>query len=277
MAVKAPGFGDRRKAMLEDMAILTGGTFISEDMGVKLENTTIEMLGQCKRLVITKDDTTIVEGHGDSAAIQGRIAQIKAALEKSDSDYDREKLSERIAKLSGGVAVVKVGAATETELKEKKQRIEDALSATRAAVEEGIVAGGGSTLIHVIPSLTDDLATDHDEKVGVGIVRKALEEPARIIAQNAGQEGSIIVQQIKQLPVGQGYDARAGEYGDLVSKGIVDPAKVTRSAIENAASIASLLLTTECLVADRPEKDKPAGGGGGGGGMGGMGGGMGGF
>jgi chaperonin GroEL len=279
IAVKAPGFGDRRKAMLEDMAILTGGQFISEDMGIKLENVTIDMLGRCKRLIVTKDDTTIIEGYGEAAGIQGRIAQIKAALDKSDSDYDREKLSERIAKLSGGVAVVKVGAATETELKEKKQRIEDALSATRAAVEEGIVAGGGSTLIHIIPSLTDDLASDHDEKVGVAIIRKALEEPARIIAQNAGQEGSIVVQQIRQLPVGQGYDARAGEYGDLIGKGIVDPAKVTRSAIENAASIASLLLTTECLVADRPEKEKAAPGGGGhggmGGGMGGMGGGMG--
>jgi chaperonin GroEL len=281
VAVKAPGFGDRRKAMLEDMAILTGGQFISEDMGIKLENVTLEMLGRCKRLVVTKDDTTIVEGHGEVSGIQGRIAQIKAALDKSESDYDREKLSERIAKLSGGVAVVKVGAATETELKEKKQRIEDALSATRAAVEEGIVAGGGSTLIHLIPSLTDDLAADHDERVGIAIIRRALEEPARIIAQNAGAEGSIIVQQIKQLPIGQGYDARCEEFGDLIAKGIVDPAKVTRSAIENAASIASLLLTTECLVAER-EEEKPAGAGGGPGGphggmggMGGMGGGMG--
>jgi chaperonin GroEL len=274
IAVKAPGFGDRRKAMLEDMAILTGGTYISEDLGSKLENVTLDMLGRCKRLVVTKDDATIIEGHGEVSAIQGRIAQIKAALEKSESDYDREKLSERIAKLSGGVAVVKVGAATETELKEKKQRIEDALSATRAAVEEGIVPGGGSTLIRLIPCLTDDLGVDHDERVGVAIVRRALEEPARVIAQNAGQEGSIVVQQIKSLPGGQGYDARADEYCDLVARGVVDPAKVTRSAIENAASIASLLLTTECLVAERPENDKPAPGGGGGG-MGGMGGGMG--
>jgi chaperonin GroEL len=264
VAIKAPGFGDRRKAMLEDMAILTGGTFISEDMGVKLENVGLEMLGRCKRLVVTKDDTTIVEGYGDSAAIQGRIAQIKAALEKSESDYDREKLSERIAKLSGGVAVVKVGAATETELKEKKQRIEDALSATRAAVEEGIVAGGGSTLIHIIPALTDDLGHDHDEKVGIAIVRRALEEPARVIAANAGAEGSIVVQTIKALPQGEGYDARAEEYTDLVARGIVDPAKVTRSAIENAASIASLLLTTECLVAEKPEEKKPAPAGAGG-------------
>jgi chaperonin GroEL len=276
VAVKAPGFGDRRKAMLEDMAILTGGTFISEDMGSRLENVTLEQLGRCKRLVITKDATTIIEGYGEIAMIQGRIAQIKAALEKSESDYDREKLSERIAKLSGGVAVVKVGAATETELKEKKQRIEDALSATRAAVEEGIVAGGGSTLIHLIPALTDDLGTDHDERVGVQIVRKALEEPCRVIAANAGQEGSIIVRELKNLPYGHGYDARADEFGDLFAKGIVDPAKVTRSAIENAASISSLLLTTECLVAERPEKNPAPAPGGGGGGMPGMGG-MGGF
>ena len=273
IAVKAPGFGDRRKAMLEDMAILTGGTFITEDLGSRLENVSLDQLGQCKRLIVTKDDSTIIEGYGETAAIQGRIAQIKAALEKSESDYDREKLSERIAKLSGGVAVVKVGAATETELKEKKQRIEDALSATRAAVEEGIVAGGGSTLINVIPALTDDLGNDHDEKVGVQIVRKALEEPTRVIAQNAGQEGSIIVREVKNLPYGQGYDARAGEFGDLFAKGIVDPAKVTRSAIENAASISSLLLTTECLIAERPEKNPaPAPGGGHGGGMPGMGG-----
>ena len=256
VAIKAPGFGDRRKAMLEDMAILTGGQFISEDVGQKIENIQLSQLGRCKRLIVTKDDSTIIEGYGDAAAIQGRIAQIKAALEKSESDYDREKLSERIAKLSGGVAVVKVGAATETELKEKKQRIEDALSATRAAVEEGIVAGGGATLLHIIPSLTDDLGEDHDERVGVAIVRRALEEPARIIAQNAGAEGSIIVQQIKLLPAGQGYDARAGDYCDLASRGIVDPAKVTRSAIENAASIASLLLTTECLVAEKAENNE---------------------
>jgi chaperonin GroEL len=262
IAVKAPGFGDRRKAMLEDMAILTAGTFVSEDLGSKLENLTLAELGRCKRLVVTKDDTTIIEGAGDTAAIQGRIAQIKAALEKSESDYDREKLSERIAKLSGGVAVVKVGAATETELKEKKQRIEDALSATRAAVDEGIVAGGGSTLLHLIPALTDDLGADADEKVGVGIVRRALEEPARVIAQNAGQEGSVIVRETKNLPVGQGYDARAGVFGDLIARGIVDPAKVTRSAIENAASIASLLLTTECLVVDKPEDKKEGGAGG---------------
>ncbi len=253
IAVKAPGFGDRRKALLEDMAILTGGAFVSEDIGTKLENIGLESLGRCKRLIVTKDDTTIIEGHGELSAIQGRIAQIKAALDKSESDYDREKLSERIAKLSGGVAIVKVGAATETELKEKKQRIEDALSATRAAVEEGIVAGGGTTLLQIIPALTDDLGDDHDEKTGVAILRRALEEPTRIIAQNAGVEGSIVVQKVKNLPAGQGYDARAGEYTDLVARGVVDPAKVTRSAVENAASIASLLLTTECLIADGPE------------------------
>jgi chaperonin GroEL len=242
--------------MLEDMAILTGGTFIAEDLGVKLENVTLEHLGKCKRLIVKKEDTTIIEGYGDAAAIKGRIDQIKAALEKSESDYDREKLSERIAKLSGGVAVVKVGAATEVELKEKKQRIEDALSATRAAVEEGIVAGGGSTLIHLIPSLTDDLGADHDEKVGVAILRRALEEPSRVISSNAGVEGSIVIRTLKGLPYGEGYDARAEEYCNLIERGVVDPAKVTRSAIENAGSIASLLLTTECLVADRPEADK---------------------
>ena len=287
VAMKAPGFGDRRKAMLEDMAILTGGTFVSEDMGQRLENTSIEMLGRCKRLVITKDDTTIVEGYGAADAIQGRIAQIKNSLEKSESDYDREKLSERIAKLSGGVAVVRVGAATEVELKEKKQRIEDALSATRAAVDEGIVAGGGATLLQIIPSLTDDIVQDADARIGVSIIRRALEEPARIIAQNAGIEGSLVVQQIKTMQPGEGYNARTGQYGNLIEQGIVDPAKVTRSALENAASISSLLLTTECLVAERPEPPAPAAGGGGhgghggmggmGGGMGGMGGGMGGM
>jgi chaperonin GroEL len=263
-AVKAPGFGDRRKAMLEDMAILTGGTFISEDLGVKLENATMEMLGTAKRVTITKDDTTIVEGRGTAEAIQGRIAQIKRAIEDTDSDYDREKLQERLAKLSGGVAVVQVGAATETELKEKKQRIEDALSATRAAVEEGIVPGGGTTLLRIIPALKDNLGRDHDEQVGIGIVRRALEEPTRIIAQNAGAEGSLVVKKVAGLPKGQGYNAATGEYVDMVKAGIVDPAKVTRSAIENAASIASMVLTTEALVAEKPEKEKPAAPGGGG-------------
>jgi chaperonin GroEL len=266
--VKAPGFGDRRKAMLEDMAILTGGTFVSEDLGIKLENVTLDMLGRAKRVTINKDDTIIVEGAGSSEAISGRVAQLKRAIEDTDSDYDREKLQERLAKLSGGVAVVKVGAATETELKEKKQRIEDALSATRAAVEEGIVAGGGTTLLSVIPALKDSLTKDLDERIGLQIVRRALEEPTRIIAQNAGAEGSLVVQQVRALGKGnKGFNAATGEFTDLVKAGIVDPAKVTRSALENAASIASLLLTTEALVAERPEKDKPAPGGGGGHGM----------
>ncbi len=273
VAVKAPGFGDRRKAMLEDIAVLTAGRFITEDLGLKLENVDETFLGSAKSVTITKDNTTIVEGKGTSASIQGRISQIKAQIEKSDSDYDREKLQERLAKLSGGVAVIQVGAATETELKEKKHRIEDALSATRAAVEEGIVPGGGTTLIHVIKAL-DNLTLEGDEQVGVNIIRRALEEPARQIANNAGVEGSVIVEQIKRT--GQGYNAATGEFGDLVAQGIVDPAKVTRSALQNAASIAGLILTTEAVVSERPEKNPPmpAAGGGGGGmpGMGGMGG-----
>ncbi len=274
VAVKAPGFGDRRKAMLEDIAVLTAGRFITEDLGLKLENIDETYLGSAKSVTITKDETTIVEGKGTSASIQGRIAQIKAQIDKSDSDYDKEKLQERLAKLSGGVAVIQVGAATETELKEKKHRIEDALSATRAAVEEGIVPGGGTTLIKVISAL-DGLTAEGDEKVGIAIIRRALEEPARQIANNAGVEGSVIVEKIKTG--GQGYNAATGEFGDLVAQGIVDPAKVTRSALQNAASIAGLILSTEALVAERPEKAAPAPGGGGmGGGMPGMGG-MGGF
>jgi chaperonin GroEL len=271
VAVKAPGFGDRRKAMMEDIAVLTAGKFITEDLGIKLENVDETFLGSAKRVTITKDETTIVEGKGTAAAIQGRIAQIKAQIEKSDSDYDREKLQERLAKLSGGVAVIQVGAATETELKEKKHRIEDALSATRAAVEEGIVPGGGTTLIKIIPVL-DKVQATGDELVGVNIVRRALEEPARQIANNAGVEGSVIVEKIKNT--GQGYNAATNEFGDLVAQGIVDPAKVTRSALQNAASIAGMILTTETLVAERPEKTPPvpAGGGGGMPGMGGMGG-----
>jgi len=275
VAVKAPGFGDRRKAMLEDIAVLTAGRFITEDLGLKLENIDETYLGSAKSVTITKDETTIVEGKGTSASIQGRIAQIKAQIDKSDSDYDKEKLQERLAKLSGGVAVIQVGAATETELKEKKHRIEDALSATRAAVEEGIVPGGGTTLIKVISAL-DGLTAEGDEKVGIAIIRRALEEPARQIANNAGVEGSVIVEKIKTG--GQGYNAATGEFGDLVAQGIVDPAKVTRSALQNAASIAGLILSTEALVAERPEKASPAPGGGGGGmgggmpGMGGMGG-----
>jgi chaperonin GroEL len=262
IAVKAPGFGDRRKAMLEDIAILTGGTFISEDLGVKLENVQMSMLGQAKRVRVTKDDTTIVEGKGTPQAIQGRIAQIKRQIDETDSDYDREKLQERLAKLSGGVAVVQVGAATETELKEKKQRIEDALEATRAAVEEGIVPGGGTTFIRAIKALDKVKADDHDEQVGINIIRRALEEPARVIALNAGVEGSLVVERLKELPAGQGYNAETAEYGDLVKAGIVDPAKVSRSALEHAASISSLLLTTEALIAEKPEKEKPAPGGG---------------
>jgi chaperonin GroEL len=259
VAVKAPGFGDRRKAMLEDIAILTGGTFISEDLGGKLENVQLSMLGQAKRVTVTKDETTIVEGKGTPQAIQGRIAQIKRQIEETDSDYDREKLQERLAKLSGGVAVIQVGAATETELKEKKQRIEDALEATRAAVEEGIVPGGGTVYIRLIPAL-EKIEADAEERVGINIVRRALEEPARIIALNAGVEGSLVVERLKSMPPGHGYNAETGEYGDLVKAGIVDPAKVTRSALENASSIASMLLTTEALIAEKPEKEKPAGG-----------------
>ena len=266
VAVKAPGFGDRRKAMLEDIAVLTAGRFITEDLGLKLENVDETFLGSAKRVTVTKDETIIVEGKGSAASIQGRIAQIKAQIEKSDSDYDKEKLQERLAKLSGGVAVIQVGAATETELKEKKHRIEDALSATRAAVEEGIVPGGGTTLIKIISAL-DNLKLEGDEQVGVNIIRRALEEPARQIANNAGVEGSVIVEKIKQT--GLGYNAATGEFGDLAAQGIVDPAKVTRSALQNAASIAGLLLTTEVLVAERPEKASAAPSGGGGGGMGG--------
>ncbi|MDO8586322.1 MAG: chaperonin GroEL [Armatimonadota bacterium] len=256
VAVKAPGFGDRRKAMMEDIAILTGGQFVTEDLGLKLENVELEMLGHAKKIVVTKEDTTIVEGKGTPQAVQGRIAQIKRQIEDTDSDYDREKLQERLAKLAGGVAVIQVGAATETELKEKKHRIEDALSATRAAVEEGIVPGGGVTLLNALPAL-DKVKTSGDEMVGVNIVRKAVEEPARMIAFNAGAEGSVIIEKIKTLPKGEGYNAATGEYVNMVKAGIVDPAKVTRAALENAASIASMLLTTECLVAERPEKEKP--------------------
>jgi chaperonin GroEL len=265
VAVKAPGFGDRRKAMMEDIAVLTGGTFISEDLGIKLENVDLSMLGTAKRVTVTKDDTTIVEGKGTHDKIQGRIAQIKKQIEDTDSDYDREKLQERLAKLSGGVAVIQVGAATETELKEKKQRIEDALSATRAAVEEGIVPGGGTVYLQALPALKDDLVQEPDAKVGLQIVRRALEEPLRIIASNAGVEGSLVVERVKGMKKGEGYNAETGQYGDLVKAGVVDPAKVTRSALENAASIASMLLTTEVLIAEKPEKEKPAPGGPGGG------------
>jgi chaperonin GroEL len=261
-AVKAPGFGDRRKAMLQDIAILTGGQVISEEVGLKLENATLDLLGSARKVVVTKDETTIVEGGGKDEDIQGRINQIKAEIEKTDSDYDREKLQERLAKLSGGVAVIKVGAATEVELKEKKHRIEDAVQSTKAAVEEGIVPGGGVALLNAQSAL-DKVDLDGDELTGAAIVRRALEEPIKQIAQNAGLEGGVIVEKVRALPEGQGLNAANGEYGDMIKFGVVDPAKVTRSALQNAASIAALFLTTEAVVAEKPEKEKvPAGGGG---------------
>jgi chaperonin GroEL len=253
VAVKAPGFGDRRKAMLQDIAILSGGQVISEEVGLKLDSAQLSSLGRARRVSVTKDDTTIVEGAGSQDAIKGRIEQIKAEIEKSTSDWDKEKLQERLAKLAGGVAVIKVGAATETELKEKKHRMEDAVSATRAAVEEGIVPGGGTVLVNAIPAL-DKVKAEGDVLTGVNIVRRALEEPMRQIAANAGAEGSVVVEKVRGLPKGQGFDAAAGEYADMVQRGIIDPTKVTRSAVQNAASIAALLLTTEALVTDIPEK-----------------------
>jgi chaperonin GroEL len=262
-AVKAPGFGERRKAMLEDIAILTGGRFISEDLGIKLENVTLDMLGQAKKVVIGKEETTIIEGAGSPEAVTGRINQIKRLIETTESSYDREKLQERLAKLSGGVAVIKVGAATETELKEKKHRFEDALSATRAAVEEGIVPGGGKIFLLVQAAL-NGVGDDDDERTGVAILRRALEEPLRQIAENAGLEGSVIVEKVKALGSHEGLDARTGEFVDLVKSGIIDPAKVSRAALENAASIAGLVLTTEAMVAEKPEKKtEPTPGGGG--------------
>ena len=260
LAVKAPGFGDRRKEMLRDMAILTGARVISEEVGRKLDSVTPEDFGHARRVVSTKDDSTIVDGEGDAEEIKGRMTQIKAQIEETTSDYDREKLQERLAKLAGGVAVIKVGAATEVELKEKKHRIEDALSTTRAAVEEGLVAGGGTALLQALPAL-DDVKLEGDEAIGVNILRRALEAPVRQIAENAGQEGSVIVAAVKNLPIGQGYDALRGEYGDMFAKGIVDAAKVTRSALQHASSIAGMVLTTETLVTDLPEKKENAGGG----------------
>ena len=268
LAVKAPGFGDRRKEMLRDIATLTGGTVISEEIGRKLDSVTVEDLGKARRIVATKDDTTIIDGEGSPDAIKGRMAQIKAQIEDTTSDYDKEKLQERLAKLSGGVAVIKVGAATEVELKEKKHRIEDALSTTRAAVEEGLVAGGGTTLLQAMPVL-DKLKLDPDAQVGVEIVRKALEAPARQIADNAGQSGEVVVAKVKGLKTGEGYDALRNEYGDMFKKGIVDAAKVTRSALQNAASIAAMVLTTETLITDLPERKEGSGGGHGGHGGGG--------
>jgi chaperonin GroEL len=260
LAVKAPGFGDRRKEMLRDIATLTGGTVISEEIGRKLDSVTAEDFGKARRIVATKDDTTIVDGEGSPDLIKARMTQIKAQIEDTTSDYDREKLQERLAKLAGGVAVIKVGAATEVELKEKKHRIEDALSTTRAAVEEGLVAGGGTTLLQAIPAL-DNLKLDGDAQVGVDIVRKALEAPARQIADNAGQSGEVVVSKVKSLKSGEGFDALKGEYGDMFTKGIVDAAKVTRSALQNAASIAAMVLTTETLITDVPERKDGAAGG----------------
>ncbi len=271
VAVKAPGFGDRRKAMLQDMAVLTGGQVVSEEVGLKLENVTLDLLGRAKRVIVTKDETTIVDGAGDRADVEGRINQIKAEIDNTDSDWDREKLQERLAKLAGGVAVIKVGAATEVELKEKKHRIEDAVSATRAAIEEGVVPGGGTALLRardsvkaVLDSLTGDEAT------GARTVWESLEAPARNIADNAGMEGALVVQRVSSEKGSIGLNAASGEYVDLVKAGIIDPAKVTRAALQNAASIAALVLTTECLVADKPEKNPAMPAGGGMGGMGGM-------
>ena len=273
-AVKAPGFGDRRKAMCEDIAILTGGKFISEDLGVKLESLELSDLGRAKSIVVGKENTTIVEGLGKSSEIQGRVNQIRRQIDETTSDYDREKLQERLAKLAGGVAVINVGAATESEMKEKKARVEDALHATRAAVEEGIVPGGGVALIRCIPAIEAVKGANDDEQIGVSIVQRAVEAPLRTLAANGGEEGSVIVQEVRKRKGNEGYNVATGQYVDLVKAGVVDPKKVTRSALQNASSIAGLLLTTECLITEAPDKDKkPAGGGhdhGGGGGMGGM-------
>jgi chaperonin GroEL len=262
VAVKAPGFGDRRKRMLEDIAILTGGEVITEEMGLKLENTQISQLGRARRVVVTRDTTTIVDGAGDPDAIRGRINQIKREIETTDSDFDREKLQERLAKLSGGVAVVKVGAATETEMKEKKHRVEDALQATRAALEEGVVAGGGITLLQAAEAIDRDRTDDADERTGMSIVARALEEPLRQIAENAGFEGSVVVNEVRRGEKGRGLNAATGEYADLVAAGVIDPAMVTRSALQNAASIAKNILTTEAIVAEPPEKEAAGAGAG---------------
>ena len=276
LAVKAPGFGDRRKAMLQDIAILTGGTVISEEVGRKLDSATVQDLGRARKIVSTKDETTFIEGRGDEGAIKARIDQIRAQIETTTSDFDREKLQERLAKLSGGVAVIKVGAATEPELKEKKHRVEDALSATRAAVEEGIVPGGGVSLINAISALDNVKLAHDDEKVGITILRRALEEPLRILARNAGEEGSVIIANVRRMAEASGdktlgYNVLTGEYGSMIEQGIIDPVKVTRSAVQNAVSIAGMILTTEALITDMPE-EKGGSGGGMGGGMGGMGG-----
>src|SRR5207253_114087 len=262
VAVKAPGFGDRRKAMLQDIAILTGGQVISEEVGLKLENAGLDLLGRARKVVVTKDETTIVEGAGDPEQIAGRVNQIRAEIEKSDSDYDREKLQERLAKLAGGVAVIKAGAATEVELKERKHRIEDAVRNAKAAVEEGIVAGGGVALIQA-GHVFEKLELEGDEATGAAIVKLALEAPLKQIAVNGGLEGGVVVEKVRNLPIGHGLNAASGEYVDMIAEGIIDPAKVTRSALQNAASIAALFLTTEAVIADKPEKAgaAPAGGG----------------
>jgi chaperonin GroEL len=257
VAVKAPGFGDRRKAMLADIATLTGGTVVSEELGIKLESVGLEDLGRARRIVVDKDTTTIVDGAGEKNTIEDRIRQIRTEIESTDSDWDREKLQERLAKLSGGVCVLRAGAATEVELKEKKHRLEDAVSATRAAIEEGIIAGGGSALVHLATEL-DELGRTGDVAVGVRVVKQALSEPCKWIALNAGQEGSVVTAKVATLPAGHGYNAATGEYGDLVAQGVIDPVKVTRSAVQNAASIAGMLLTTETLVVEKPEEKEPA-------------------
>jgi chaperonin GroEL len=260
VSVKAPGFGDRRKRMLEDIGILTGGEVITEEMGLKLENTTLEQLGRARRVVVSKDNTTIIDGAGDGDQIKGRIKQIKSEVESTDSDFDREKLQERLAKLAGGVAVVKVGAATETEMKEKKHRVEDALQATRAALEEGIVPGGGVALLNAQDSVDLDTYDDDDERTGATIIKKSLEEPIRQIAENSGFEGSVVVEKIRGMKPGEGLNAGTGEYGDLIADGVIDPTMVTRSALQNAASIGKNILTTEAIVAEPPEKDGAGGG-----------------
>jgi chaperonin GroEL len=253
VAVKAPGFGDRRKAMLQDLAVLTGAQVVSPEIGLKLDQVGLEVLGRARRVVVTKDNTTVVEGAGSTEEVAGRVAQIKAEIERTDSDWDREKLQERLAKLAGGVCVIKVGAHTEVELKEKKHRIEDAVSATRAAIEEGIVAGGGSALVHAVSTLEGNLGKEGDEATGVNIVRRAAAEPLRWIAENAGLEGYVVVEKVRGLPVGQGLDAATGDYVDLMARGVIDPVKVTRSALRNAASIASMVLTTDTLVVEKKE------------------------
>jgi chaperonin GroEL len=264
VAVKAPGFGDRRKAMLEDIATLTGGQVVAPEIGLKLDQVGLEVLGKARRVVITKDDTTIVDGSGEASEVAGRVSQLRAEIDNTDSDWDREKLQERVAKLAGGVCVIKVGAATEVELKEKKHRIEDAVSATRAAIEEGIVVGGGTALVHASIVLEAGLpeASEGDAKVGVEVVRKALSEPLRWIAENAGVEGYVVVEKVKTAGPGTGFNAATGEYGDIAAQGVTDPVKVTRSALANAASIAAMLLTTETLVVDKPEDEEPAAGAG---------------